>query len=188
MQRLEGWPYVYRRQNGTLYYVRRVPSDLAEALTERQFKRSLKHRDQRLPAFKAVYDAVHREVEAYIAKVRRGLAVSDACSAYRLASLRAQRLGFDLRPMDELASDAVSVDDLVDRLIAVEGKIGDARDPDVDAVLGAVETPSICTRPISAARMRASAGGGATRLTWRCEISSIWSVPDRSTGSRGTTP
>ncbi|MDJ0683479.1 MAG: tyrosine-type recombinase/integrase [Alphaproteobacteria bacterium] len=143
MQRVEGWPHLYRRNNGALYYVRRVPVDLTDVLRERQFKRSLKHRDQRLPAFKAAYDAVHHEVESYIAKLRRGVAAPEAHQAYELAVVRAQRLGFDLRPMAELASDAASVEDLVARLIAVEKAIGDRADRTVDAVLGAVEQPSL---------------------------------------------
>ena len=143
MQRVDGWPHVYRRNNGTLYYVRRVPTDLADVLRERQFKRSLKHRDQRLPAFKAAYDTVHREVETYIAKVRQGASAPDAHREYELAVIRAQRLGFDLRPMAELAEDVTSINELVDRLIAVEKKVLDLTDKDVDAVFGAVKKPSL---------------------------------------------
>jgi len=89
VHRVDGWSHVYRRNNGALYYVRRVPTDLVEAIPQRQFKRSLKHKDQRLPAFKAVYDAVHNEVETFIAKLRRGLTAPEALREYELAVLRA---------------------------------------------------------------------------------------------------
>ena len=141
MHRIDGWPHVYRRSNGALYYVRRVPKDLAGILSEQQFKRSLRHRDYRLPVFKAAYDAVHYEVETYIAKARSGHALPQAQRRYEEAVLRAQRLGFDLRPMGTLASDAVCIDELVDRLIAVEAKIGKPRTPEVDAVIGGSQTP-----------------------------------------------
>lgn len=143
MHRVEGWSHVYRRSNGTLYYVRRVPTDLGELVPQRQFKRSLKHRDQRLPAFKAAYDAVHREVETYISKLRRGMAAPDALREYELAVLRAQRLGFDLRPMSELADRGTSIEELIERLMAVEATVDDRRNKDVDAVMGAVTAPSL---------------------------------------------
>lgn len=143
MQRVDGWPYLFRRHNETLYYVRRVPSDLTSIVQERQFKRSLKHRDQRLPAFKAAYDAVHREVETYIASVRQGKAAPQAQREYELAVVRAQRLGFDLRPMSELADETTSIDELIARLITVEDKIDNRNDSDADAVLGAVTKPSL---------------------------------------------
>ena len=142
LQRIDGWPHVYRRNNRALYYVRRVPTDLVEIVPHRQFKRSLKHRDQRLPAFKAAYDAVHLEVETYISKLRRGLAAPEALREYELAVLRAQRLGFDLRPMSELASSETSIEELIDRLTAIEAKIDTPKDKDVDAVLGAFPFPS----------------------------------------------
>lgn len=143
MQRIGGWPHVYRRDNGALYYVRRVPQDVSAVISEQQFKRSLRHRDQRLPAFKSAYDAVHREVETYIAKVWSGRAAPDAQRRYQEAVIRAQRLGFDLRPMDTLADQSVSVDELLDRLIAIEGKIGDRPTQETNAVLGAVKRPAL---------------------------------------------
>ncbi|MEM7653633.1 MAG: hypothetical protein AAF220_10685, partial [Pseudomonadota bacterium] len=143
MHRIAGWPYVYRRGNGALYYVRRVPTDIADIIEERQFKRSMKHRDHRLPAFKAAYDSVHREVETYIAKIRSGRAAPEAQRRYQEAVLRAQRLGFDLRPMDTLADESVSIDELMDRLLAVEERLSAHCDPTVDAVLGAVNRPAI---------------------------------------------
>lgn len=106
MQRIDGHPHVYRRANGALYYVRRVPTDLSGVIVEQQFKRSLRHRDQRLPASKCAYDAVHREVETLIAKARSGHALPDAQRRYQEAVMRAQRLGFDYRPMDGLAGAA----------------------------------------------------------------------------------
>ena len=143
MHRIDGWPHVYRRGNGALYYVRRVPKDLSGILSEQQFKRSLRHRDQRIPAFKAAYDAVHREVETYIAKARSGHALPQAQRRYEEAVLRAQRLGFDLRPMDALADQSVSIEELVNRLIAVEAKIDQPRAPEIDAVMGAVKRPAM---------------------------------------------
>lgn len=145
MFRVEGWPHLYRHKNGTLYYVRRVPTDIAEAIGGRQFKRSLKHRDERLAGAKSAYDTIHREVEVYISKIRQGAGAGDAQREYELAVVRAQRMGFEFRPMDELAND-VDVGELIDRLIAVEQKIGDADDKDVDAVLGAVSRPEITLR------------------------------------------
>lgn len=142
MLRVDVWPYLYRHKNGTLYYIRRVPTDIAEVIGERQFKRSLKHRDERLAGAKNAYDAVHREVESYISKIRNGADVNDTQRTYELAVVRAQRLGFEFRTIDELVND-VDVGELVDRLIAVEEKIGDVDDPDVDAVLGAVVRPEI---------------------------------------------
>lgn len=142
MFRVDGWPHLYRHTNGTLYYVRRVPTDIANSVGGRQFKRSLKHRDERLAGAKSAYDLIHREVETYISKIRQGVGADDAQREYELAVVRAQRMGFDFRPMAELASE-IDVNELVDRLIAVEKKIGDTSDPDVDAVLGAVSRPEI---------------------------------------------
>ncbi|MEL7462968.1 MAG: hypothetical protein AAFN79_02815 [Pseudomonadota bacterium] len=55
--------------------------------------------------------------------------------------IRAQRLGFDYRPMDVLADEQTNIEDLVNRLIAVEAKIDDPTARDVDAVLGAIPKP-----------------------------------------------
>ncbi len=143
MQSVEGWNHVYRRDNGTLYYVRRPPADIAPLISEKQFKRSLKHRDERLPGFKAAYDAVHREVESYIAKIRRGVAQPEAHREYELAVARAQRFGFDYRPMDELAGDDFDLSELIERLNAIEAKVKNPDDPDVDAIMGAVPKPAM---------------------------------------------
>ena len=143
MQRIDGWSHVYRRSNGALYYVRRPPTDVADSLPTKQFRRSLKHRDERAPAFKAAYDIVHSEVEACIAKLRKGLSAPKAQQDYDQAVLRAQRLGFDYRPMNILADDKTNIEDLIDRLIAVEAKIGNQDARDVDAVLGAVSQPKL---------------------------------------------
>jgi len=141
MQRIDGWSHVYRRSNGSLYYVRRPPTDVADCLPTKQFRRSLKHRDERAPAFKAAYDIVHSEVEACIAKLRKGLSAPQAQQDYDQAVLRAQRLGFDYRPMNVLADDKTNIEDLIDRLVAIEAKIGNQDARDVDAVLGAVPQP-----------------------------------------------
>ncbi len=106
MQRIDGWHHVYRRSNGALYYVRRPPSDIADALPTKQFRRSLKHRDERAPAFKASYDIVHNEVEACISKLRSGMSAPVAQRDYDLAVTRAQRLGFDFRPIEALSRDS----------------------------------------------------------------------------------
>ncbi|MEM9371425.1 MAG: DUF6538 domain-containing protein [Pseudomonadota bacterium] len=142
MRSVRGWNHVYRRSNGTLYYVRRVPQDLDALINDRQFKHSLRHRDDRLPAFKAAYDRVHREVETYISQMRQGAAAPTARKEFELAVARAQRLGFEFRPMSELADDRTSIDELIERLGVIEGRIGHLSDPVADAVLGAVATPS----------------------------------------------
>lgn len=143
MQRVGGWPHLYRRGSGALYYVRRVPKDISGLLTERQFKRSLRHIDHRLPAFKAVYDTVHHEVESVIAKAREGRGLPEAQKRYTEAVFRARRFGFDYRPMAVLASEETGIEDIVSRLLAIEAKIDDKRAADVDAVLGAVPRPPI---------------------------------------------
>ncbi len=142
MQRIDGWRHVYRRSNGALYYVRRPPNDIVDALPTKQFRRSLKLRDERAPAFKAAYDIVHNEVEACISKLRTGMSAPMAQRDYVRAVARTQKLGFDFRPMDALADDRADISELVDRLIAVEAKIGDPGSDDVDAILGAVAKPS----------------------------------------------
>lgn len=144
MRKLSGWPHVYvRKGSGTLYYVRRVPTDIEHLIDERQFKRSLRHRDHRLPAFKAAYDAVHHEVETYITQLRKGTSSQDIRGKYESAVALAQKLGFDYRPMHELADNATNIEDLVHRLIAIEDKISDTNSADVAAVLGTVSKPAL---------------------------------------------
>ncbi|NKB58981.1 MAG: tyrosine-type recombinase/integrase [Alphaproteobacteria bacterium] len=140
MEKLTRWPYLYRHKNGTLYYLRRVPTDVGKLIRERQFRRSLKVRDERTSDAKSSYDATHRQIETFIADIRNGNGTERARIAYDRASALARRRGFTYRPMTDLVENA-TVDELIERLAAVEKKVVDRSDTEVDAIMGAVTEP-----------------------------------------------
>lgn len=140
MEKLTRWPYLYRHKNDTLYYVRRVPTDVATLIRERQFRRSLKVRDERSPDAKSAYDATHRQIETFIADLRSGDGADQARTTYEQAIALARRRGFNYRPINDLVENA-AVDELVERLIAVEKKVADRTNPEVDAIMGTVAEP-----------------------------------------------
>ncbi len=140
MEKLTRWPYLFRHNNGTLYYLRRVPTDVGKLIRERQFRRSLKVRDERSPDAKSSYDATHGQVETFIADLRNGNGAEHARAVYDRAGALARRRGFTYRPMNELVENA-TVDELVERLAAVEKKVADRSNREVDAIMGAVTEP-----------------------------------------------
>lgn len=140
MEKLTRWPYLYRHKNGTLYYLRRVPKDVGKLIRERQFRRSLKVRDERSPDAKLSYDTTHRQIETFIADLRDGNGAEHARAAYDRAGALARRCGFTYRPMTDLVENA-TVDELVERLAAIEKKVADRNNTEVDAIMGAVTEP-----------------------------------------------
>lgn len=141
MEKLPRWPYLYRHKNGTLYYVRRVPTDISQLVRETQFRRSLKVRDERSPDAKTSYDAVHQQTEYFIDGLRRGESTDVARATYERAVVLAQRNGFAYKPIAELVENA-SVKEIVQRLEAIEQLVSDKGSLAVDAVMGAVDEPS----------------------------------------------
>lgn len=140
MQKLSHWPHLYRHRNGVLYYIRHVPFDVAGMVQESQFKRSLKHRDERSQDAKVAYDNIHAETETYITKLRRGNDVGEVRRDYEQAVARVNRFGFQFRSMSDLSQNA-DIGELIERLSIVEKKISDPANKDVDAILGAVAEP-----------------------------------------------
>jgi integrase len=142
MQKIDGWAHVYRRSNGTLYYVRRPPVDVAPLMADKQFKRSLKHRDERTPGFKATYDAVHKETELFITKLRSGISAPEARREHEVAVTLAQRYGFDYRPVGELAD--APLEELFARLEKIEKKVDDPKsEAEVRAIMGTAPKPTL---------------------------------------------
>jgi len=141
MRKLDYWPYLYRHKNGTLYYLRRVPTDVCEIVRERQFRRSLKIKDEQTLAAKAAYDAAHRQTENFLADLREGKNVDQARTAYEQAAVLARRRGFSFRPLSDLVETA-TVEELVERLTAIEKKVGERGNLEVDAIMGGVAIPT----------------------------------------------
>jgi len=141
MRKLDHWPYLYRHENGTLYYLRRVPTDVSDIVPDRQFRRSLKVKDERSLGAKGAYDAVHRQIEHFLSDLRDGKGVDQARIAYEQAGALAQRRGFSFRPMADLVETA-TVEELVERLAAIEKKVSEKGSLEIDAIVGGIATPA----------------------------------------------
>lgn len=135
MARLELPKYMVRR-GGVFYYVRRVPTELADQVGK-TFER-VTTKQTSLRAAIPVVDQINRETEAYWAQLAAGEA-GEARQRYTAAVARARALGLGYQTADSLAGG--SLDEIVRRVELLEARGALDEPGEVAAVLGGASAP-----------------------------------------------
>lgn len=119
-----------RPDNGILFYVRRVPKEVAHLDKRGVIRQSLKTRDLASGTIKA--RALDESLEAYWAALLQGANADESLARHRAAVDLVASMGFTYRPKKELVAAGLTRD-LADRIYAAEALI---EQPAADALLG----------------------------------------------------
>lgn len=127
-----------RPDNGILFYVRRVPKEVAHLDKRGVIRKSLKTRDVVVGTIKA--RAIDGSLEAYWAALLQGQNATESWTRHRAAVDLVASMGFTFRPTEDLIAGGLRTWDIANRMVTAEAMLDL---PVADALLGVTDAEEI---------------------------------------------